>query len=159
MLNKTRPVYLVIIFLIINFGALYIGGNLMGEGPTGNWYQNLNIAPWTPPGFVFGLAWTLIMITFSIFMKNMILDKAINQKTVIALFLIQLVLNVSWNFTFFYSHLVLISLVVISSLWLVILAFIIKYSKPISLNFWLIFPYGLWLTIATTLNLYILLNN
>ena len=58
----------IIIFLIINFAALGIGSFLMGEGPSGEYYQSTNKAPWTPPGWVFGAAWTLIMVCFSVYM-------------------------------------------------------------------------------------------
>ena len=56
-----------IIFLLINFAGLFIGGLFTGEGVPSDWYQNLNKAPWTPPGWVFGFAWTTIMICFSLF--------------------------------------------------------------------------------------------
>ena len=57
-----------IFFLVLNFSALAIGSWLMNNGPMTNWYVNLNQAPWTPPGWVFGIAWTTIMICFSVYM-------------------------------------------------------------------------------------------
>ena len=48
-----------ILFLIINFGGLAIGNWFMNNGPISEWYLNLNKAPWTPPGWVFGVAWTI----------------------------------------------------------------------------------------------------
>ena len=59
---------LLIAFLFINFSGLAIGSWLMNNGPLTIWYQNLNQAPWTPPGWVFGFAWTSIMICFSIYL-------------------------------------------------------------------------------------------
>lgn len=154
-----KSTYILIIFLIVNFGALYIGGKLMGTGPSGEWYQNLNIAPWTPPGYVFGIAWTLIMVTFSIYMKNLFVAQQGSFTFILILFLVQLILNVSWNFTFFNQHLVLISLIIITSLFLLLLFMLFKMSSIFSVNFWLLFPYVLWLSIATSLNAYILINN
>ena len=61
-------IYRLIIFFLLNFGALGIGGFFTGPGVSSEWYQNLNKAPWTPPGWVFGAAWTTIMICFSIYM-------------------------------------------------------------------------------------------
>ena len=52
-MNKLK--YLII-FLIINFGALGLGVLLMQNGPETDWYLQLNKAPWTPPGWVFGAA-------------------------------------------------------------------------------------------------------
>ena len=58
----------ILLFLIINFGGLFIGGLFTGEGVPSDWYQNLNKAPWNPPGWVFGAAWTTVMICFSVYM-------------------------------------------------------------------------------------------
>ena len=64
-----RKTAVFVLFLVLNFGALAIGGILMGASPIeNNWYQGLNQAPWTPPGFVFGIAWTIIMFCFSIYL-------------------------------------------------------------------------------------------
>ena len=56
------------LFLIVNFGALGIGSLFTSEGSGSEWYQNLEKAPWNPPGWMFGAAWTTIMICFSIYM-------------------------------------------------------------------------------------------
>jgi len=44
------------LFLLINFAALALGGLATSDGVVSLWYQNLNQAPWTPPGWVFGAA-------------------------------------------------------------------------------------------------------
>ena len=44
----------IIGFLFLNFGALALGGLFAGSGAGSNWYAELNKAPWTPPGWVFG---------------------------------------------------------------------------------------------------------
>lgn len=62
--------YRLILFLILNFGALALGGLFTNNGVNSEWYTNLNKAPWTPPGWVFGFAWTTIMICFSIYMAK-----------------------------------------------------------------------------------------
>ena len=35
----------ILLFLIINFGALALGGFLMQNGPQTDWYKNIHIAP------------------------------------------------------------------------------------------------------------------
>jgi len=67
----------IIFFLIINFGGLVFGSWLMNNGPQTEWYQALNKAPWTPPGWVFGAAWTTIMICFSIYLGYLFLKSSI----------------------------------------------------------------------------------
>jgi len=61
----------VILFLVLNFGALAVASLFTGNGVASNWYQHLNKAPWTPPGWMFGLAWTTIMICFALYIWHM----------------------------------------------------------------------------------------
>lgn len=152
-----KKLRILIIFLIINFSALGIGGLLMNNGPMTEWYINLNKAPWTPPGWVFGVTWTTIMICFSIYMMYLYLKE--DSTKVKTLFLTQLVLNISWNYVFFNQHLIGIGLVIISLLTLLTFYFLLNYSKKMSLKSILILPYSLWLCIATSLNAFILIYN
>jgi translocator protein len=147
-----------IVFLLINFGALGLGSYLMGEGPLSEWYDSINKAPWTPPGWVFGFAWTTIMICFSIFMSCAY--RVMKKKNILLLlFFIQLVLNVSWNPIFFNYHNSLFGLIVISLLTISITVLMVFSFKTLRAKTLLIFPYILWLFIATSLNGYIYFNN
>ena len=145
------------IFLFINFSALGIGGLLMNDGPMTEWYINLNKAPWTPPGWVFSVAWTLIMISFSFYMTYLYTEY--NSTKVKTLFFIQVILNIGWNYLFFNQYLVSISLIAIIVLTLLIFYFFINYKKQLAIKSVLILPYLIWLCIATSLNAYIFLNN
>ncbi|AOW20383.1 TspO/MBR family protein [Urechidicola croceus] len=148
---------LILLFLFINFAALAIGSWLMNNGPRTEWYQNLNQAPWTPPGWFFGVAWTTIMICFSIYMASLV--KLDSSKWVWLLFAIQFILNVSWNYIFFNQHLVGFGLVSILVLTFIVGVFIVKYKPILKAKTWLIAPYFIWLIIASTLNAYIYFNN
>lgn len=145
------------VFLVLNFGALAIGSWLMDNGPQTEWYTSLNKAPWTPPGWVFGAAWTLIMLCFSIYMTFLYLK--IPSIKVKILFAIQLFLNVIWNYIFFNQHMVLWGLVVITALTILIALFIFNFRSELKIKTILILPYLIWLCIASSLNAYILFNN
>ena len=148
----------LILFLALNFGALALGGIFAGQGAVSDWYDGLQKAPWTPPGWVFGFAWTTIMICFSIFM-SMAWEKINNKKKFVLLFSIQWILNVGWNPSFFYYNNVLLGLIIICSLTLLIAYLLVDYYKKLgSLTFFLL-PYLIWLCIATSLNGYILAMN
>lgn len=152
---KTFKVFIV--FLIINFGALAIGGWLMNNGPQTDWYLALNKAPWTPPGWVFGAAWTTIMICFSIYMTSLYLSH--NTIKLRVLFAIQVLLNVSWNYVFFNKHLMLSGLLIILLLTVLIFYLLLTNQKKLKLKSLLILPYFIWLCIASSLNFYIVLYN
>jgi tryptophan-rich sensory protein len=148
-----------ILFLIFNFGGLAIGNALMENGPMTDWYMNLNKAPWTPQGWVFGLAWTTIMICFSIYLgKQFVVNE--KQKNFLGLiFLIEFILNVSWNYLFFNQHLVLFALINITLLTSLLFIYFFKLSSKIGNYKFLLLPYIVWLCIATSLNLYVLIHN
>lgn len=148
---------ILIFFLIVNFGALGIGSWLMNNGPMTEWYINLNKAPWTPPGWVFGLAWTTIMLCFSIYMTY--LQMLHNTIKLWVLFAIQVLLNVSWNYVFFNRHFIVGGAIIIIVLTLFIFYFLITYRKRLKLQSIWILPYFIWLCIATSLNMYIVLYN
>ena len=147
----------IIFFLVINFGALALGSYLMGTGPTGNWYLELNKAPWTPPGWVFGAAWRSIMLCFSVYMSYLYLKRP--DAGVISLFSIQFILNIIWNYIFFNQHLISLGLATIVALTFIITRFTLRYRQTLKLKTLLIVPYFIWLCIATSLNAYIFIYN
>ena len=151
-------IYRLIIFLLINLGALAIGGFFTGKGVPSDWYEGLVKAPWTPPGWVFGFAWTTIMICFSVYMALLwpVVD---NKNLLIALYIIQLILNVGWNPTFFYYQNILAGFCLIIGLTILIGFSLFLYWPELRLKSILILPYLIWLMIATSLNGYILLKN
>lgn len=147
----------LILFLIVNFGGLALGSFLMDNGPESFWYEGLNKAPWTPPGWVFGVAWTAIMICFSFYLTSLFTKKYTQKK--LSLYIIQVIFNISWNFIFFNQHQILFALIVITLLTALIFYLFLNYFKELQKMSYLLLPYIIWLCIATSLNLYILVHN
>ncbi len=148
---------LCVVFLFLNFSALAFGSWLMDNGPMKSWYIELNQAPWTPPGWVFGVAWTTIMICFSVYLAQLF-KKSITINLIL-LYSIQLVLNISWNYIFFNLHAIGYGLACIVALTVIVFIFLISYRKLLQYKSLLIVPYFLWLLIATSLNAYIYFYN
>tara|TARA_E500000331_G_scaffold222005_1_gene212587 strand:- start:16 stop:474 length:459 start_codon:yes stop_codon:yes gene_type:complete len=148
----------IIGFLFLNFGALALGGLFAGSGAGSNWYAELNKAPWTPPGWVFGFAWTTIMLCFSVYMATLY-TKTKSVKTIIILYVIQWMLNVAWNPVFFYFHKANIGLILIVCLTIIVAYFLFNFRGDLKAYSILILPYFIWLCIATSLNAYISLMN
>lgn len=148
----------IILFLLLNFAALGIGGLFTGSGVTSEWYTSLNQAPWTPPGWVFGTAWTSIMIFFALYIAYAY-ERVTLKKRLILLFAIQWFLNVAWNPIFFEFHQVGVALVTITLLTLLTGYMLITYHKNLKILSLMLLPYVIWLCVATSLNGYILFNN
>jgi benzodiazapine receptor len=155
MIRKLRT---AIIFGFLNFGGLYLGALSTTPGVNSTWYVDLNQAPWTPPGFVFGLAWTLIMICFTAYMTLLWQEESVRPR-VKKLFILSWGLNVLWNPVFFGLHQTGWALVLISGLLLLLITMAVKFARVLQLKTLWIAPYILWLVIATSLNAYIVLQN
>jgi benzodiazapine receptor len=138
-------------FLFLNFLGLAIGSLWTDSGVTSQWYSELNKAPWTPPGWVFGFSWTTIMICLSIW--NSIAWKN-KDKDIQTLYYFSWVLNVLWNPIFFlYNNLVLSSFVIL--ILTVLIGFLLHDTRlKGGWSYVLLIPYFLWLNIALSLNLY-----
>jgi translocator protein len=147
-----------VLFLLLNFAALALGGLFTGAGVASDWYTSLNQAPWTPPGWVFGVAWTTIMICFTFYMAHAF-ESVRAPKKLVMLFAIQWILNVSWNPIFFHFHHVSLGLVTITLLTVATGYMLFRYSAQMRMLSLLLAPYVIWLCIATSLNAYIVFNN
>ncbi len=147
-----------IIFLLLNFGGLALGSLSTKAGVSSQWYVALQKAPWTPPGWVFGVAWSVIMLCFSYYMAKLLTLIQTNtalRNTILKLYGLQWILNVSWNYVFFKYYKVVPGLAILCLL-LIIIGYLC-YSNAFTLkkiNFYLA-PYLLWLLVAISLNGYI----
>ena len=147
----------LLLFILINFSSLAIGTWLMNDGPRTEWYINLNQAPWSPPGWVFGVAWSSIMILFSVYMTFLI--QVNRSKKVLLLFSAQFVLNIIWNYLFFNQHFINLGLLNIILLTVLMFYFLIAFKDSLKNKRFYVLPYCIWLVLATSLNLYIALYN
>ncbi len=144
--------------------CLVIGGSgsFFTETGTGSWYAEELIKPeLTPPGFLFGIVWTILYILMGICLY-LLLTKDLSSKEVriaVAFFLIQLVLNFSWSYLFFGLENPFAGLICVILLWIFILATIIASYKIDRRAAYLLVPYILWVTFATFLNWQILILN
>ncbi|MFM7662997.1 MAG: TspO/MBR family protein [Bacteroidota bacterium] len=152
-----RPAYLPL-FLFLNFGALVIGSSFTADSVASNWYQNLSKAPWTPPGWVFGAAWTFLMVWYSMYLA-FAQNQFQNKRLFWGVYLLQWVLNVAWNPLFFKYHWTVVALIDLLALSAVIYFSLLRFIPLRSWKAWLLLPYALWVLIATSLNAYIVLNN
>jgi len=149
-----------LVFLLINFGGLALGGLWTNPGTSSEWYNALNQAPWTPPGWVFGFAWTTIGITFSIWGTYVYKNMNHGDYETPILFVEALFLNLVWNPLFFGLHWIRLAGVVI---FMLLVCLILIANNTNKYYGWkptlLLAPYIIWLVIANTLNWYIILKN
>ena len=149
--NKIITFFVV---LFLNFSALGIGMLATSGGVVSPWYHELNQAPWTPPGWMFGVAWTTIMICFAVYV-TILWFRVDDSKTFLKLYGVQWLLNVIWNPLFFSLHWVSIALCSLTILLILVWYMMIRYHTFARAHSIWVIPYALWLVVAASLNAYI----
>jgi benzodiazapine receptor len=148
--------FTLLIFLVINFLGLYLGGLATGPGVQSDWYQNLVQAPWRPPGFVFGITWTLIGITWSVLGSWLWR----NKRELLDIYAAGWMLNLAWCPLFFTFHATLAAGIVILLLASSILYILekLRLSGNKKISYWG-YLYFFWLMIASSINWFIVIMN
>lgn len=123
-----------------------------------SWYQNLNKSSLTPPGYVFGIAWTILYILMSISVW-IIWNKEKKITLPIQLYIIQLILNFAWSPLFFKYHCINESLFLLLFIWMLVFIMIDIFYSIDKIAALLLVPYLIWLSFAFYLNYYIVKNN
>ena len=117
------------------------------------WYSTLTKPSFNPPNYLFGPVWTLLYFLMGISLYLILQSpKSDLRSTALILFVIQLLLNFSWSFIFFYFQSPLAALVIIVVMWATILAMIIYFFRISHPAAYLQIPYILWVSFATVLN-------
>ena len=148
---------------IINI-AITLGVGALGGWATAlsvkTWYQTLNKPSFNPPNWLFAPVWTTLYVLIGIaaYLVWIRRDKIVHFPRTVAIYLIQLILNLAWSFIFFYLHEVGFALAEIILLLAII---IINANVFYKINKWaglLFIPYILWVGFATflTYNIFIL---
>jgi benzodiazapine receptor len=149
--------FLVNIVIPLIFGVL---GGLITVRSVKTWYPGIAKPSFNPPNWLFGPVWSTLFIiigiaSYLVWTKR---KQIVRLPRTIAVYFIQLILNLLWSFLFFYSHLIGAALIEIIAL-LVAIAIngmvFYKIDKTAGLLF---IPYFLWVSFATilTYNIFIL---
>ena len=153
---KNKNLHILLVFLLINFFGLFLGSLFTNDGVTSTWYFDLNKALWTPPGWVFGASWTLIMLSLSALNYFMWKGK---ERVFLHLWIQSWIFNFLWNPMFFSLKSVELSLVIITYLLILVSSMFYVTFKRYKHIHLLLLPYIIWLIIATSLNTYIVIFN
>jgi translocator protein len=159
---KNFKSFLILIFSIVICQLVGFLGSLVTIPSISTWYQSIHKAPFNPPNWVFGPIWTLLFLLMGISLF-LILNKKIKSKKIkkiaIFWFSLQLLLNFLWSFLFFGFHQPFLAFIDIIFLWIAIF-FTIKKTYPVSkIASYLFYPYLLWVSFASILNLSIVILN
>jgi tryptophan-rich sensory protein len=152
--------------LLVLFLAVALLPGLIGlpftETTESSWYVGLEKAPFNPPNWLFGPAWTVLYILLGIVGWRLWLARRVDERRAeraLAWWAAQLLLNAAWTPLFFGAQrpgwaLVEIVLLVAVATYAAITAREVSRAAAV-----LYVPYLAWLVFATTLNLWIVAAN
>ena len=153
-MKKAKP-YIFSILLALTVGGL----SALATANNMNIYDEINMPPLSPPGWLFPVVWTALYILMGISAAIIFTDDSNKKDDALFVYAVSLILNFSWSIFFFNMKAFIIAFLVLVALWLSIIITIIKYYKINKVAAWLQLPYLLWVTFAGYLNFAIILLN
>eukprot|EP00250_Pteridium_aquilinum_P022772 c25685_g1_i1 orf=42-626(+) len=131
-------------------------GAFFSSGGDSDWYKQLKKPPWTPPNWAFPVVWTILYFMMGVASWFIWLHGGFKgQSLPLAVYTFQLLLNFLWTPIFFGLHQVGLALVEILLLWTAIAVTIYLFWHVNSLAAYLLVPYIVWVSLASTINFYI----
>ncbi|HZY55566.1 MAG TPA: TspO/MBR family protein [Reyranella sp.] len=141
----------VLVGLCLAVGAL---GGWVTADSVKTWYTTINKPSFTPPNWVFGPVWTVLYVLMGVAAWRVWCKARPDQLRVpLALFAVQLALNLAWSVVFFGAHRIGGAVVVIVGLEAAILATMVAFRRIDGLAALLLVPYALWVVFAAVLNI------
>ncbi len=143
------------IFSICIGASLLVGysGSVFTMPQIEGWYAYITKPSWTPPNWVFGPVWTVLYVLMGSAAALVWVKGRKHARLALLFFALHLFVNWYWSYVFFVEHHLDIALVVISTLWAMILAMMIWFKKYSRVAPYLLVPYLVWVSYASTLNL------
>mgnify|MGYP001444512537 FL=1 len=147
-LPRVRRLTLILAIIL----AATIGSMASSSAAYDIWYLSLEKSKLNPPSYVFGIVWPILYIF-------MMLSSYLTYKKVFSIFIIQLFFNAVWSWLFFRFQMPLVALLDIYLLIAINIFILNLMYKENKLAFFLFIPYVMWISFASYLNLFIVINN
>ena len=154
--SKPRPrlsffhIALITVPLILLLGT--VSGRAAGAGYGNPWFDSLLKPAAMPPGWVFGLAWTILYILLGIAIALILHARGgTGRRVAIGLFALQLLINFAWSPVFFALHDVRAALAMVLAMLVLSIAATLMFARIRIVAAWLMVPYVGWLIFASLL--------
>ncbi|MCF3972989.1 tryptophan-rich sensory protein TspO [Paracoccus salsus] len=138
---------LAFLFFLLASGAAASTGAIFKPG---NWYDGLTKPGFTPPKWVFPVAWTTIYLLSAIAAAR--IAGLPGAGTPLAIWAAQIALNTLWTPVFFGARRMAAAMVVMALLWVAVVGMTIAFWRLDTLAGVMLLPYVVWICIAAALN-------
>jgi len=148
---------MIYVVFAIFLGACFAAGSTGGLFPPGEWYKRLRKPWWTPPNWLFPVAWTILYLCMAAAGARVAMSPG--NGLAMALWALQIALNGLWTPVFFGLRRMKLGLRVLSALWLSVAATLVALWQVDMIAGLLFVPYLVWVSVAAALNLSVLRLN
>ena len=152
--------FVAVAWLVGILGSLSTSGN--GTG----WYAQAEKAPWAPAGAVVGAVWLALYTIMAVAAWLVWRERGSSyRRTALILYVTQLVINAAWTPVFFGGYPLFGSaalwwrVVIILLLDAAVLATMVAFARVSLVAAWMLVPYWIWVLCATTINVFLAVNN
>ena len=145
--------FLLALFVIAVMGSAATGALFPPDG----WYRSLNKPRWTPPDWVFPVTWTLLYACMALAATRV--APLPGSEYAMAFWAIQITFNGLWSPVFFGLKRIRAAMYVVVLLWLAVAGGMVALWQLDPIAGLLFVPYLIWVTIAASLNLSVMLRN
>ena len=149
-LNSCRVRRFTLVVAVILAAAF--GSMASTSAGTDSWYLLLDKSKLNPPGYVFGIVWPILYVL-------MMVSAFLAYRRIFSIFIVQLFFNAAWSWLFFRFQMPLIALLDIYLLIAINIFILNLMYRENKLAFFLFIPYVIWISFASYLNLFIVINN
>ncbi len=147
-------IYLLFAIFLVACGAAGATGSMF---PPGHWYDQLKKPSWTPPNWLFPVAWTILYLCMSAAAARVAVLPG--SGVALALWALQIALNTLWTPVFFGLQRIQAGMGVLVMLWLSVAACTVALWQLDWISGLLFVPYLIWVSVATALNYSVLRLN
>lgn len=130
-------------------------GAVATNSSVSTWYRTLKKPPWNPPEWVFGPVWTALYLMMGLASWLVWQKRPAHKKKVSAALTwygLQFAFNSLWSPIFFGLRRTGLAMADLVALWSTLLTCLVKFGRVQPLAGWLLVPYFLWVSFASTLN-------
>jgi tryptophan-rich sensory protein len=130
----------------------YLSGVASGSSADSEWFRQLRKPATFPPPATFGIVWTILYALMGLALALVCAAWGARRRGLaIALFVLQLMVNLAWSPVFFAAHQIRAALFVIAALDVLVLLTIVLFWKVRRAAALLLLPYIAWIGFATLL--------
>ena len=141
----------------IFLAACFAAGSTGGLFSPGEWYDRLKKPWWTPPNWLFPVAWTLLYVCMAAAGARVAVSP--DNGIAMAFWALQIALNGLWTPVFFGLKKMRLGLIVLSGLWMSVAASVVALWQVDMIAGLLFLPYLAWVSVAGALNASVLRLN